>query len=110
MTCSLLYIETADRPGLLREIVKIITEINVAFRSGEFDTEVSENFLVYIGFNTSSRSQKSLLSFSFGKGLVAKAKFHVNYRGTALSKSMKQVKIYERLFKMLVVWHIATPA
>lgn len=60
---SLLYIETADRPGLLREIVKIITEINVAFRSGEFDTE----------------------------GLLAKTKFHVNYRGAALSKSMKQV-------------------
>eukprot|EP00250_Pteridium_aquilinum_P000015 c10022_g1_i1 orf=325-1209(+) len=60
---SLLYIETADRPGLLREIVKVISEINVAFRSGEFDTE----------------------------GLVAKAKFHVNYRGAALSKSMKQV-------------------
>ncbi|KAI5070549.1 hypothetical protein GOP47_0015192 [Adiantum capillus-veneris] len=60
---SLLYVETADRPGLLREIVKVITEINVAFRSGEFDTE----------------------------GLVAKAKFHVSYRGAALSKPMKQV-------------------
>lgn len=60
---SLLYIETADRPGLLREIVKVISEINVGFRSGEFDTE----------------------------GLVAKAKFHVSYRGAALSKSMKQV-------------------
>ncbi|MCO5594091.1 hypothetical protein L7F22_048112 [Adiantum nelumboides] len=60
---SLLYIETADRPGLLREIVKVIAEINVGFRSGEFDTE----------------------------GLVAKAKFHCSYRGAALSKSMKQV-------------------
>ncbi|KAH7446427.1 hypothetical protein KP509_01G055000 [Ceratopteris richardii] len=60
---SLVYIETADRPGLLREIVKVMSEINVEFRSGEFDTE----------------------------GLVAKSKFHVNYRGAALSKSMKQV-------------------
>lgn len=60
---SLLYIETADRPGLLREIVKVIADINVAFVSGEFDTE----------------------------GLVAKAKFHVSYRGAALSKPLKQV-------------------
>ncbi|KAH7277205.1 hypothetical protein KP509_39G039300 [Ceratopteris richardii] len=60
---SLVLIETADRPGLLREIVKILTDINVRFRSGEFDTE----------------------------GLVAKSRFHVNYRGEALSKSMKQV-------------------
>lgn len=60
---SLLYIETADRPGLLREIVKVITDINVSFVSGEFDTE----------------------------GLVAKAKFHVSYRGAVLSKPMKQV-------------------
>lgn len=60
---SLLYIETADRPGLLREIVKVITECNCAFESGEFDTE----------------------------GLLAKAKFHVSYRGAALNKPMQQV-------------------
>lgn len=60
---SLLYIETADRPGLLREIVKVLADVNVVFESGEFDTE----------------------------GLLAKAKFHVNYRGAALIKPMKQV-------------------
>ena len=34
---SLLYVETADRPGLLRDIVKVV---NIVFESGEFDTEV----------------------------------------------------------------------
>lgn len=39
--CSLLYVETADRPGLLVDLVKTITDINVAVQSGEFDTEVT---------------------------------------------------------------------
>ncbi|XP_042472923.1 ACT domain-containing protein ACR12-like [Zingiber officinale] len=60
---SLLYIETADRPGLLLEIVKIITDINVDVESAEIDTE----------------------------GLVAKDKFHVSYRGAALNNSLSQV-------------------
>ncbi|KAJ8756258.1 hypothetical protein K2173_025070 [Erythroxylum novogranatense] len=51
---SLLYVETADRPGLLVDLVKIITDINIAVESGEFDTE----------------------------GLLAKAKFHVSYKGS----------------------------
>lgn len=38
--CSLLYVETADRPGLLVDLVKIITDINIDVESGEFDTEV----------------------------------------------------------------------
>lgn len=38
---SLLSVETADRPGLLVDLVKIITDINVAVESGEFDTEVT---------------------------------------------------------------------
>lgn len=38
--CSLLYVETADRPGLLVDLVKIITDIDIAVESGEFDTEV----------------------------------------------------------------------
>lgn len=33
--------ETADRPGLLVDLVKIVTDISVAVESGEFDTEVS---------------------------------------------------------------------
>ncbi|KAF3774083.1 ACT domain-containing protein [Nymphaea thermarum] len=60
---SLLFVETADRPGLLVEIVKIITDVNVAFESGEFDTE----------------------------GLLAKAKFHVSYQGKAISKPLQLV-------------------
>lgn len=60
---SLLCIETADRPGLLVEIVKTLSDISVSVESGEFDTE----------------------------GLLAKAKFHVNYRGSALIKPLQQV-------------------
>ncbi|EYU21780.1 hypothetical protein ABFS83_09G075800 [Erythranthe nasuta] len=60
---SLLVVETADRPGLLVDLVKIITEINIAVKSGEFDTE----------------------------GLLAKAKFHVNYKNKAIIKPLQQV-------------------
>ncbi|OEL16133.1 ACT domain-containing protein ACR12 [Dichanthelium oligosanthes] len=45
----MLYIETADRPGLLLEIIKIIADTNIDVESAEIDTE----------------------------GLVAKDKFHV---------------------------------
>ncbi|KAK6265091.1 hypothetical protein SCA6_020525 [Theobroma cacao] len=60
---SLLYVETADRPGLLVDLVKIITDINIAVESGEFDTE----------------------------GLLAKAKFHVSYKSKAIIKPLQQV-------------------
>ncbi|KAL6586290.1 ACT domain-containing protein acr12 [Orobanche minor] len=60
---SLLYIETADRPGLLLEMIKIISDININVESAEIDTE----------------------------GLVAKDKFHVSYRGAALNSSLSQV-------------------
>ncbi|KAK4267644.1 hypothetical protein QN277_024397 [Acacia crassicarpa] len=60
---SLLYVETADRPGLLLDLVKIITDINIAVESGEFDTE----------------------------GLLAKAKFHVSYNGKAIIRPLQQV-------------------
>ncbi|TXG69486.1 hypothetical protein EZV62_004421 [Acer yangbiense] len=60
---SLLYVESADRPGLLVDLVKITTDISIAVESGEFDTE----------------------------GLLAKAKFHVSYRGKALIKPLQQV-------------------
>ncbi|KAF7843201.1 ACT domain-containing protein ACR11 [Senna tora] len=62
---SLLYVETADRPGLLVDLVKIITDINISVESGEFDTE----------------------------GLLAKAKFHVNYKGSAIIKPLQQVLV-----------------
>ncbi|KAL6141160.1 hypothetical protein ACLB2K_059450 [Fragaria x ananassa] len=60
---SLLTVESADRPGLLVDLVKIITDINIAVESGEFDTE----------------------------GLLAKAKFHVSYRGKPIIKPLQQV-------------------
>ena len=37
---SMLYIETADRPGLLLEIIKIIADTNIDVESAEIDTEV----------------------------------------------------------------------
>ncbi|KAG2560112.1 hypothetical protein PVAP13_8KG049000 [Panicum virgatum] len=62
---SMLYIETADRPGLLLEIIKIIADTNIDVESTEIDTE----------------------------GLVAKDKFHVSYRGAKLNSSLSQVLI-----------------
>ncbi|BBN70173.1 ACT domain-containing protein [Prunus dulcis] len=62
---SLLYIETADRPGLLVEIIKIIADVNIDVESAEIDTE----------------------------GLVAKDTFHVSYRGAALNNSLSQVLV-----------------
>ncbi|KAJ4720594.1 ACT domain-containing protein [Melia azedarach] len=62
---SLLYIETADRPGLLVEIIKIIADVNIDVESAEIDTE----------------------------GLVAKDKFHVSYGGAALDSSLSQVLV-----------------
>ncbi|RWW73958.1 hypothetical protein BHE74_00018137 [Ensete ventricosum] len=47
LSSSLLYIETADRPGLLLEIIKIITDINIDVESAEIDTEVLTNCLRY---------------------------------------------------------------
>ncbi|GLT50779.1 hypothetical protein SLA2020_242410 [Shorea laevis] len=61
--CSLLFVETADHAGLLLDLVKIITDINVAVKSAEFNTE----------------------------GLLAKAKFHISYRGNAISGPLQQV-------------------
>ena len=63
---SLLYIETADRPGLLLEMIKIMADINVNVESAEIETEVcplgpplspfliwclSEHLLLYFGVN-----------------------------------------------------------
>ncbi|KAI3458840.1 hypothetical protein Pfo_015503 [Paulownia fortunei] len=62
---SLLCIETADRPGLLLEMIKIMSDININVESAEIDTE----------------------------GLVAKDKFHVSYRGAALNSSLSQVLV-----------------
>lgn len=62
---SLLYIETADRPGLLVEIIKVIADVNIDVESAEIDTE----------------------------GLIAKDKFHVSYGGAALNRSMSQVLV-----------------
>ncbi|KAG6578817.1 ACT domain-containing protein ACR12, partial [Cucurbita argyrosperma subsp. sororia] len=62
---SLLCLETADRPGLLVEVIKILADINIEVESAEIDTE----------------------------GLVAKDKFHVSYGGAALNSSLSQVLV-----------------
>ncbi|KAK8467337.1 hypothetical protein PHAVU_007G022000 [Phaseolus vulgaris] len=62
---SLLCIETADKPGLLVEIIRVIADVNIDVESAEIDTE----------------------------GLVAKDKFHVSYGGAALNSSMSQVLV-----------------
>lgn len=62
---SMLYVETADRSGLLMEIIKIMGDVNVDVESAEIDTE----------------------------GLIAKDKFYVSYRGAALNSSLSQVLI-----------------
>jgi UTP:GlnB (protein PII) uridylyltransferase len=40
MVYSLLSVETADRPGLLLEIMKVISDSSVYVDSAEIDTEV----------------------------------------------------------------------
>ncbi|CAN0839685.1 ACT domain-containing protein ACR11 [Linum grandiflorum] len=60
---SLLNVETADRPGLLVDLVKIISDTNIDVESGEFDTE----------------------------GLLAKSKFHISYGGRAVPRPRQQV-------------------
>jgi UTP:GlnB (protein PII) uridylyltransferase len=60
---SLLYVETADRPGLILEIIKFLADINVDVESAEIETE----------------------------GLIAKDKLHVSYGGAALTSSLSQV-------------------
>ncbi|CAN8298071.1 unnamed protein product [Cochlearia groenlandica] len=62
---SLLCIETADRPGLVVEVIKVMADINIDVESAEIDTE----------------------------GLVAKDKFHVSYQGQALNSSLSQVLV-----------------
>jgi len=59
---SLLCIETADRPGLVVEMIKVMADINIDVESAEIDTE----------------------------GLVAKDKFHVSYQGQALNRTLSQ--------------------
>ncbi|OIW12966.1 hypothetical protein TanjilG_15415 [Lupinus angustifolius] len=66
---SLLYIETADRPGLLVEIIKVIADVNIHVESAEIETE----------------------------GLIAKDKFHVSYGGSALNSSMSQIVFLDAL-------------
>ncbi|TXG49329.1 hypothetical protein EZV62_025204 [Acer yangbiense] len=79
---SLLYIEAADRPGLLVEIIKIIADINIDVESAEIDTEVS-----------SLLTPPPLNPPLAHTGLVAKDKFHVSYRGAALNSSLSQVLV-----------------
>lgn len=100
LICSLLYVEAADRPGLLVDLVKMITDINIAVESGEFDTEVITKWLSAFSYTWQLYywcyrivDQQFHLHFDFGtQGLLAKAKFHVSYRGKAIIKPLQQVK------------------
>ena len=39
--CSVLHVETADRPGLIVGIVKVLGDLSINVESAEIDTEVS---------------------------------------------------------------------
>lgn len=45
---SMLYVETADRSGLLMEIIKIMADINIDVESAEIDTEVCSIDATYV--------------------------------------------------------------
>jgi len=60
---SLLFLETADKPGLLMDVIQIIADVNIDVESAAIQTV----------------------------GLVAKDKFHVSYRGAALDIPLSQV-------------------
>lgn len=55
---SLLYIETADRPGLLVEIIKVIADVNIDVESAEIDTEVSSSVSVCLSLSVASFTPK----------------------------------------------------
>jgi len=59
-TRSILYLECADRPGLLVDIVKVLIDLSIEVVSAEVDTE----------------------------GLVVKDAFFITYRGESLNSSM----------------------
>lgn len=59
-TRSVLYLECADRPGLLVDIVKVLNDLSVSVVSAEVDTE----------------------------GLIARDAFFITYRDEALNSSM----------------------
>lgn len=94
---SLLYVETADRPGLLLEMIKIMSDVNINVESAEIDTEVIFSYFYFIlsktldvTYSHHQKHQYKLLKITF-QGLVAKDKFHVSYRGAALNSSLSQV-------------------
>lgn len=61
---SLLYIETADRPGLLVEIIKVIADVNIDVESAEIDTEVSSSSMSPVRFCPSFASFNNFTHFS----------------------------------------------
>jgi len=85
---SLLCIETADRPGLLLEIIKILADIYVNVESAEIDSEVC---LHPTYLKTPIITFQYNLLMIFFQGLIAKDAFHVSYRDSALNDSLSQV-------------------
>lgn len=45
---SLLSIKTADKPGLLMEIIQIMNDINISVESAEIDTEVQLHLVLFL--------------------------------------------------------------
>ena len=88
---SLLVVEAADRPGLLVDLVKAISDTGYQHNCPIWrvwywgETSCMKSLLMQGTIN--------LLTYSIFQGLLAKAKFHVSYRGRALSKTLQQVKI-----------------
>lgn len=75
---SLLVVETADRPGLLVDLVKIITDINITVQSGEFDTEVNINVLSEISV---SLLRDFLLKHFFVTGIIGQSEIPCQLSG-----------------------------
>lgn len=89
-------VETADRPGLLVDLVKIITDINITVQSREFDTEVKKS--VHVGFMFVTCNGSLKLNSGCIQGLLAKAKFHVSYRNEPIMKALQQVHFSDYVF------------
>lgn len=90
---SLLYIETADRPGLLLEIIKVITDVNLDVESAEIDTEVCLLLISLFKNKDIPQAFFVILNYCNLQGLIAKEKFHVSYRGAALTDPLSQVRL-----------------
>lgn len=112
--CSMLYIETADRPGLLLEIVKIITDVNVDVESAEIDTEVC-HVSISLLWNPLVLSTPFLTSYvMFYSGLGCKGQIPCELQrckieqliisGIAMPWLLLSVKIFGHLSNIILIY------